>query len=91
MKFAKITDNGKITIPIEIRKKLKLKDGDKVIFIEQNGKIIMANSTMDALEKIQYEFEGEAKRAGLNNEQDVVDFVKQVRREMWNEKEEGNN
>lgn len=68
-----------------------MKDGDKVIFIGQNGKIIMANSTMDALEKIQSEFEGEAKRAGLNNEQDVVDFVKQVRREMWNGKEEGNN
>ncbi|MCG9969174.1 AbrB/MazE/SpoVT family DNA-binding domain-containing protein [Pelotomaculum terephthalicicum JT] len=38
MDIAKITNGGQITIPINIRKKLGLKDGDKVIFIEDGGK-----------------------------------------------------
>ena len=32
MELAKITPKGQITIPIEIRKKLGIKDGDKVAF-----------------------------------------------------------
>lgn len=36
MELAKITTRGQITIPVEVRKKLNVKDGDKVIFIEEN-------------------------------------------------------
>ena len=90
MELAKITSKGQITIPLEIRKKLRLKDGDKVVFIEENGKIIMGNSTMVALKDIQDAFKGEAERLGLENEQDVVDLVKQVRKEMQEEKNENN-
>jgi len=49
MEIAKITFNGQITIPVEIRKELNLKPGDKVLFIKENGKIILTNS--DALEE----------------------------------------
>jgi antitoxin PrlF len=85
MELAKITTKGQITIPIHIRKKLNLKDGDKVIFIEENGRVVMENSTKVALREIQEAFEGEAERVGLETEEDVVDLVKQVRREMWEE------
>ncbi|MEQ8202030.1 MAG: AbrB/MazE/SpoVT family DNA-binding domain-containing protein, partial [Syntrophomonadaceae bacterium] len=44
MEAAKITSKGQITIPIDIRKKLNLKDGDKVIFVEDGDKIIFANA-----------------------------------------------
>ena len=50
----------------------------------------MGNSTMIALKEIQDAFEGEAKRLGLKDEQDVVDLVKQVRAEVWEEKNENN-
>jgi len=90
MELAKVTVRGQITIPIEIRKKLKIKDGDKVVFIEENGKIIMENSAMVALREIQEEFRGEAERFGLKNEQDVVDMVKEIRKEMWEERHANN-
>jgi antitoxin PrlF len=86
MELAKVTVRGQITIPIEIRRKLNIKDGDKVVFIEENGKIIMENSAILALREVQDAFKGEAERMGLQNDQDVVDMVKKVRKEMWEER-----
>ncbi|MDR2157041.1 MAG: type II toxin-antitoxin system PrlF family antitoxin, partial [Clostridiales Family XIII bacterium] len=45
MEVAKITSRGQITIPIDIRKKLGVKEGDKVVFIEDGGRIVVANAT----------------------------------------------
>ena len=90
MELAKITLRGQITIPSEIRKKLGVKDGDKVIFMEENGRIIMENSAMVALRNAQEAFVGEAERLGLKSEQDVVDMVKEVRREVWDENNASN-
>lgn len=81
MELAKITSKGQITIPIEIRKKLGLKDGDKVLFLEEGNKIVMVNSTLLALKEAQKAFEGEAEKAGIKDEQDVVDLIKQIRKE----------
>jgi len=86
MELAKITMRGQITIPVEIRKKLGVKDGDKVIFMEENGRIIMENAAMISLREAQAAFAGEADRMGLKTEQDVVDMVKEVRREVWDER-----
>ena len=80
MELAKITLRGQITIPVEIRKKLGVKDGDKVVFIEENGRIVMENSVKVALKNVQKAFRGEAKRLGLKNDQDVVAMIKEVRR-----------
>jgi len=79
MELAKITLRGQITIPVEIRKKLGVKDGDKVVFIEENGRIVMENSVRLALKDAQNAFLGEAERLGLKDERDVVAMVKEVR------------
>jgi len=82
MELARITLRGQITIPVQIRKRLGVKDGDKVIFIEENGRIIMENAAMIALKNAQGAFAGEADRLGLKTEQDVVAMVKKARRSM---------
>ena len=74
MELAKITTKGQITIPIHIRKKLNLKDGDKVIFLEENGRVVMENSTKIALLEVQDAFRGEAERLGLETEEDFMDI-----------------
>ena len=86
MELAKITTRGQITIPMSIRKKLSVKDGDKIIFFEENGRIVIENSVMIALKKAQDAFVGEAERLGLKTEQDVVNMVKEVRKEIWEER-----
>ena len=85
MELAKITMRGQITIPVRIRKRLGVKDGDKVIFVEENGRVIMENAAMIALKNAQDSFAGEAERLGLKNEQDVLSMIKEVRREVSEE------
>jgi len=79
MELAKITTRGQITIPLAIRRKLGVKDGDKVVFLEQEGRIIMENSIMLALKEAQDAFRGEAERLGLKTEEDVAAMVKEAR------------
>jgi AbrB family looped-hinge helix DNA binding protein len=90
MEIAKITSKGQITIPVYIRRKLNLKDGDKVIFIEDGDKIFLANSAKVAFLNAQEAFVGEADRLGLKDEQDVVNMVDDVRKELWDNKHENN-
>lgn len=85
--IAKVMSKGQVTIPKNIREKLNLKEGDKVVFIERNGHMIIANSAMLALEKVQAAFEGEAKRLGIETEEDVVEIVKEIRTENYKNKE----
>lgn len=44
MDIAKLTSKGQITIPQDIRKKLKLERGDKIAFIEIGGRYTMINA-----------------------------------------------
>ena len=90
MELAKITPKGQITLPIGIRRNLNLKDGGKVAFIEQNGVYSILNPLSVAVENAQKAFTGEADRLGLKTEDDVVNLVKEVRKEMW-EKQNANN
>ena len=80
MELAKITSKGQITIPVDIRRKLGVKEGDKVLFIEEAGKIYILNSSMEALKEAQTAFSGEAERTGLKDENDVVAMMKEFRR-----------
>lgn len=44
MELAKLTTKGQITIPAEIRKRLNVQAGDKVVFLEENGRIFIENA-----------------------------------------------
>ena len=81
MELAKVTSKGQITIPVDIRRKLGVKEGDKVLFVEDRGRIYVMNSSMEAFRQAQAAFAGEADRLGLRNEQDVADMISELRRE----------
>jgi len=90
MELAKLTTKGQVTIPISIRKRLGLKNGDKLLFVERPEGVLMVNSTMMALEKIGKAFEGEAERLGLETEDDVVAMIKEIRKENLENNDAGN-
>jgi len=80
MEVAKITSKGQVTIPRDIRVKMDLKKGDKILFFEENGKYFLQNSNSVVLSDFQKAMEGAAKEAGFNGPDDVTKYIKQLRR-----------
>lgn len=85
MELAKITSKGQITIPVAIRRMLGVKDGDKVLFVQEGNKVVMLNASVNALMEAQKAFQGVADELGIADEQDVVDMVKEIRKERHGE------
>jgi len=46
MEMAKVTSKGQITIPVSIRRRLKISEGDKLLFIDSPDGVIMVNPDM---------------------------------------------
>ena len=54
MNLARVSNNGQITVPAEIRRALKVKAGDKILFFRKdNGEIIVQNPNVSAIEEAQ--------------------------------------
>jgi len=80
MNLAKVSTNGQVTVPSEIRRKLNLKEGDKILFFERGeGEIVINNASATAIINAQKAFEGAAKEFGVNSEEDVQQLVDEVR------------
>lgn len=80
MNLAKVSANGQVTVPIEIRRRLKLKEGDKILFFErENGEIVIDNASAAAIMKAQKAFSGIAGAAGIQDEDHVQALIDEVR------------
>jgi AbrB family looped-hinge helix DNA binding protein len=90
VEIAKVTSNGQITIPSDIRRRLSIKDGDKVLFMESDAGVLMFNSSMVALRQFQKDMEGEAGNVGLLTEDDVVALWREVRKDLSGGRNAGN-
>jgi len=86
MNLAKISANGQITVPVEIRRLLGLKAGDKILFFQKpNGEVVIDNASAQVIYKAQKAFEGVAEQMGVYNEDDVQALVDEVRYGKENE------
>ena len=80
MNLAKISANGQITVPVEIRKLLGLKSGDKILFFQKpNGEIVINNASAQTIYKTQAAFKGVAETVGVYDDDDVQALVNEVR------------
>ena len=77
---AKIMPKGQITIPVEIRRKFNMKIGDHLTFAIRGNELKIICSFDAALKELQMAMEGEAEKAGLYTDEDVVKLVKEIRR-----------
>ena len=80
MELAKVTLKGQITIPLMIRNLLGLKSGDKVFFEESRGKIYITNASQITLSNAQDQMQGEAGKVGFQTEDDVIAYIKELRK-----------
>jgi len=78
---AKVMAKGQITLPKDIREALGVGTGDRVTLIKQNNQVIMMNSAVYAMSLLQQSMEGEAEKAGLRSDNDVVNMIAEMREE----------
>ncbi len=80
IEVAKVSTQGQVTVPVEIRKSLRLNPGDKIAFVTNRlGEIVLANATLLALSRAQEDFKGAAEEAGIDNEESLLRLIKENR------------
>ena len=80
MNLARVTSAGQITVPIEIRRLLNLKAGDKILFTQNdNGEVVIGNASINAIQKAQKAFEGVAAELGNPSGDDIQSWVDEIR------------
>ena len=80
MNLAKLSANGQITVPVEVRHRLGLKPGDKILFFQnEDGETVLSNASATAIRKAQTAFVGLAEKLGVKDEDDVQALVDEVR------------
>ena len=79
--LAKVSSQGQVTIPVEVRKALNLKAGDKVAFyVNEKGEVVVGNPNLIALKRLQEAFRGASEETGITTDEEVVELVKEVRK-----------
>jgi AbrB family looped-hinge helix DNA binding protein len=78
---AKVMAKGQITLPKDIRLKLCLSTGDRVTLICEEDRVILMNSAIYAMKMLQKDMEGQAEKAKIHTEDDIINLVKEVRTE----------
>lgn len=85
MEVSRISSKGQVTVPKSIRNLLNLSEGDRVAFIEENGKVVITKASLIALRQLQNEISRAADEKGIT-EKDLLCDLETVREEMWNER-----
>jgi AbrB family looped-hinge helix DNA binding protein len=78
---AKIMSKGQVTIPKEIRSRLKVAEGDRLTFICENDYAIVMNANIYAMKTLQKEMSGSFEEAGISSEDDISKLVFEIRNE----------
>ena len=81
---AKVMAKGQVTIPKDVREVLGVTSGDRITFIVEGNSVRIINSAVYAMQTLQQEMAGEAERAGLTSEEDIMALVKELRTEDEN-------
>ena len=79
---ARITSKGQVTIPREIRERLGVTEGDQVMLISEGDHLIVMNANIHAMRTFQREMRGEAEKAGLTTEEDIIRLCREIRAEV---------
>ena len=81
---AKVMAKGQVTIPKDVREVLGVASGDRITFIVEGNTVRIVNSAVYAMQILQKEMVGEAERAGLTSDDDVMALVNGLRSEDEN-------
>jgi len=81
VEMAKVLPKGQITIPKDIRESLGVSTGDRVMLVWDGSRAVMMNPATYAVQWLGEQMTGNAESAGFSSEDDVADYITQMRRE----------
>ena len=76
---AKVMAKGQVTIPADVRKALGVGEGDRVSFVVDGNNVRLVNAF--AMQMLQKELDGEAKKIGITSDEDADKLIKEIRDE----------
>jgi len=89
IEISKLTERGQVTIPLEFRRELKLKTGEKIIFFSEGGKLFLEPmSRVRNIKKLKEDLEFARRTeeawkeidSGEGTEMDFDEFLNEVRK-----------
>jgi AbrB family looped-hinge helix DNA binding protein len=82
---AKVMSKGQVTIPKDVRKVLGVSEGDRISFVVEGDTVRIVNAAVFAMQMLQSNLQGEAKKSRLESEDDIMQLVKDIRDESNND------
>ena len=73
-----ISSRGQISIPSDIRKEMKLKEGTRVLFLLSDDSLLVKKVNAESFDEITRPLKDAAKKAGLK-ESDVPEIIERYR------------
>ncbi len=77
-KVIQVRGRGTVTLPIRVRDRYRLQDGDPLTLIDLDGIMLLA-PRVGVVAKLAAEIEGQARRAGVTSEE-LVEGLRQERK-----------
>jgi antitoxin PrlF len=69
VEISKISSKGQVTIPKIIREMLQLDAGDRIFFIEENGRAYLTKASLDAINRLHLMMTKDAADAGISEQE----------------------
>ncbi len=80
----RVQEKGQVTIPLEIRRKLKIKKGDYVTFVETETGVVIKPAELIVSEMLD-QIGAALKEKGISLEE-LIESGRELRQEIYNEK-----
>jgi antitoxin PrlF len=85
MEISRIGSKGQVIIPKSVRKRLNLHEGDKLAFIEENGKFAITKASTLTFNLLANQIAQMVQEKGIT-EEEMLEELERVREELWNER-----
>jgi AbrB family looped-hinge helix DNA binding protein len=96
--IGKVSVRGQVAIPLEIREKMHLKEGEKIIFVLEDNSLLMRKLNSISWKELTKHLRENAKKSGLKESRvsKIIEGARKLKtrtkqdkmKELWNNKED---
>jgi antitoxin PrlF len=78
MEHSRISSKGQLVIPKILREKLDWREGDEILFSQENGKLMLQALTKRDLQEVLAKLQGATSRLEVDSFEDLLETEKQT-------------